>query len=125
MSWRIGVKHEQKEAVFRSQEDFPNRGSSSTPRCIFKRSARRILSTPALSGRNILVLSAEITDGTHLNLRPLVTFFKVRQEFFRPAFIRLNLVTALSRFREQCSLEDPEFKMYRNIKIHNCIATRN
>ena len=61
LSWRIGVKREQKEAVFRSQEDFPTCGSSS-PRCIFKRSASRILSTPALSGRNILVLSAEITD---------------------------------------------------------------
>ena len=58
MSWRIGVKREQKEAVSGLQKDFPTCGSSSTPICIFKRSARRILSTPALSGRNILVLSA-------------------------------------------------------------------
>ena len=41
---------------------------------------------------------------------------------FRPAFIRPNLVTALSRFREQCSLEDLELKC---LEIHNCIATRN
>ena len=84
--------------------------------CIFKRSARRILSTPALSGRNILVLSAlkqmsKITpyhEHTHLvdhrNLRPFIAdIFGVREEFFCPAFIRLNLVTALSRFREQCT----------------------
>ena len=29
--------------------------------------------------------------------------FGVREEFFCPAFIRFNLVTALSRFREQCT----------------------
>ena len=29
-------------------------------------------------------------------------FFGVREEFFCPTFIRLNLVTVLSRFREQC-----------------------
>ena len=58
LSWRIGVKREQKEAVSRLQKDFPTCGSSSTPICIFKRSARQIFSTPALSGRNILVLSA-------------------------------------------------------------------
>ena len=58
LSWRIGVKREQKEAVSRLQKDFPACGPSSTPICIFKRSAGRILSTPALSGRNILVLSA-------------------------------------------------------------------
>ena len=54
----VGVKREQKEAVPRLQRDFPACGPSSTPICIFKRSAGRILSTPALSGRNILVLSA-------------------------------------------------------------------
>ena len=58
LSWRIGVKRKQKEAVSRLQKDFPTCGSSSTPKCIFKRSAWRILLTPALSGRNILVLSA-------------------------------------------------------------------
>ena len=36
--------------------------------------------------------------------------FGVREEFFRPTFIRLNLVTALNRFCEHSSLED----------IHNC-----
>ena len=53
-----GVKREQKEAVSRLQKDFQACGLSSTPICVFNRSARRILSTPALSGRNILVLSA-------------------------------------------------------------------
>ena len=78
---------EQKEVVSRLQIDFPTCGSSSTPLYIFKRSAWRILSTPALSGRNILVLSAlsEILklmphhEHTHLvrhrNLRPLLTLF--------------------------------------------------
>ena len=41
------LKREQKEAVSGSREDFPSFGSISTPRCIFKRIARRILSTPA------------------------------------------------------------------------------
>ena len=40
--WRIGVKREQKEAVSRSQKDFPTCGSSSTPICIFKRVKQRI-----------------------------------------------------------------------------------
>ena len=112
MSWRIGVKCE------RSQEDFPICGSSSTPRYIFKRSARRIFSTPALSGRNILVLSPK-SPTEILKLTPQVRhaseiaafadFFGGREKFFRLAFVRLNLVTALSRFREQCSLEDLEF----------------
>ena len=43
------LKHEQKEAVFRSREDFPFCGSISAPRCIFKRIARPILSTLAHS----------------------------------------------------------------------------
>ena len=43
------LKREQKEAVSRSQEDFPFCGSISAPRCIFKRIARRILSTPTHS----------------------------------------------------------------------------
>ena len=43
------LKREQKEAVSRSQEDFPFCGSISAPRCIFKRIARQILSTPAHS----------------------------------------------------------------------------
>ena len=43
------LKREQKEAVSRSQEDFPFCGSISAPQCIFKRIARRILSTPAHS----------------------------------------------------------------------------
>ena len=42
-------KREQKQAVSRSREDFPFCGSISAPRCIFKRIARRILSTPAHS----------------------------------------------------------------------------
>ena len=46
---RSVLKREQKEAVSRSQEDFPFCGSISAPRCIFKRIARRILSTPARS----------------------------------------------------------------------------
>ena len=41
------LKREQKEAVSRSREDFPSCGSISALRCIFKRIARRILSTPA------------------------------------------------------------------------------
>ena len=56
MFWRIGVKRKQKEAVSRLQKDFPACGPRITPICIFKRSAGRILSTPALSGRNILVI---------------------------------------------------------------------
>ena len=43
------LKREQKEAVSRSREDFPFCGSISAPRCIFKRIARRILSTPVHS----------------------------------------------------------------------------
>ena len=43
------LKSEQKEAVSLSREDFPFCGSISAPRCIFKRIARRILSTPANS----------------------------------------------------------------------------
>ena len=133
LSWRIGVKGKQKEAVSRLQKDFPTCGSSLTPVCIFKRYSRRILSTPALSGRNILVLSAlsEILKLTphhehmhlvnkvaSLQLVAFADFFGVREEFFCPAFIQLNLVTALSWFREQCSLEDC-------LEIHNSIAMRN
>ena len=44
-------------------------------------------------------------------------FFGVREEFFRPVFIPLNLKTAASRFREQCSLE------LKFLEIHNCMAT--
>ena len=43
------LKREQKEAVSRSQEDFPYCRSISAPRCTFKRIARRILSTLAHS----------------------------------------------------------------------------
>ena len=43
------LKREQKEAVSHSREGFPSCGSISTPRCIFKRVARRISSTPAHS----------------------------------------------------------------------------
>ena len=43
------LKREQKEAVSHSWEDFPSCGSISAPRCIFKRIARRILSTVAHS----------------------------------------------------------------------------
>ena len=43
------LKREQKEAVSRSWEDFLFCGSISAPRCIFKRIARQILSTPAHS----------------------------------------------------------------------------
>ena len=43
------LKREQKEAVSCSWEDFPFCGSISAPRCILKRIARRILSTPAHS----------------------------------------------------------------------------
>ena len=46
---RSVLKREQKEAVSRSQGDFPFCGSISAPRCIFKRIAKRILSTPARS----------------------------------------------------------------------------
>ena len=63
------LKRERKEAISRSREDFPFCGSASAPRCIFKRIARRILSTPAHSeilnrfpGRNVFGLSAVITD---------------------------------------------------------------
>ena len=133
LSWRIGVKRKQKEAVSRLQKDFPTCGSSSTSICIFKRSARRILSTPALSGQNILVLLAlseilKLTphhEHTYLvnkvassQIVAFADFLGFREEFFCPAFIRLNLVTALSRFREQGSLVDC-------LEIHNCIATHN
>ena len=83
----------QKEAISRLQKDFPTCGSSSTPICIFKRSARRISLTPALSGRNILFLSAlsELTPHhkhTHLvhhrNLRPLLTFLESEKSSFVP-----------------------------------------
>ena len=43
------LKREQKEAVSHSREDFPFCGSISAPRCIFKRIARRILSSSAHS----------------------------------------------------------------------------
>ena len=44
-SYLIGLvlKQEQKEAVSRSQEDFPSCGFGSTLRFLFKRSATRIL----------------------------------------------------------------------------------
>ena len=42
------LKRGQKETVSRSREDLPSCGTISTPRCIFKRIARRILSTLAL-----------------------------------------------------------------------------
>ena len=46
--------------------------------------------------------------------------FEVREGFFRPAFSRLNLVSALNWFREHCSLEDLEFKMMsRNSQLHS------
>ena len=120
MSWRIGVKHEQKEAVSRSREDFPTCGSGSTPSYIIKRSATRILSTPKLlqvviylffppkSPTEVLKLTPQRRHASEI--RAFADFFGVREEFFRPALIRLNLVTALSRFREQCSLEDLELK---------------
>ena len=122
LSWRIGVKCE------RSQEDFPICGSISTPRCIFKRSARRIFSTPALTGRNILVLSPKLPTEI-LKLTPqrqhaseLLTFadfFGVREKFFHLTFIRLNLLTILSNVH----LKTLNFK--KCLEIHNCIATRN
>ena len=43
------LKREQKEAVSCSREDFPFCGSISAPRCIFKRIARQILTTPVHS----------------------------------------------------------------------------
>ena len=48
------------------------------------------------------------TSRTHAScvssqLAAFADIFGVREEFFCPAFIRLNLVTALSRFREQCT----------------------
>ena len=46
---RSVLKREQKEAVSRSQGDFPFCGSISASRCIFKRIAKRILLTPARS----------------------------------------------------------------------------
>ena len=39
LSWRIGFKAAAKEAVSHWGEDFPSCGTSSTPRCILKRSA--------------------------------------------------------------------------------------
>ena len=61
------LKRGQKEVVSRSQEDLPSCGSISTPQCIFKTIARRILS--ALSEilnrfsveMYLFFLSAEIT----------------------------------------------------------------
>ena len=103
----------------RSQEDFPTCASSSTctPICILKRSARRIFSTPTLSGQNIFVLFPKsLTEILKLmpqrqhayELAAFADFFGVREEFFCLACIRLNLVTALSQLCEQCSLEDLE-----------------
>ena len=48
------------------------------------------------------------TSRTHAScvssqLAAFADIFGVRDEFFCPAFIRLNLVTALRRFREQCT----------------------
>ena len=43
------LKREKKEAVSSSRENFPFCGTILAPRCIFKRIARRILSTPAHS----------------------------------------------------------------------------
>ena len=75
----------------------------------FKSSARRIFfnSSPF---RWLFVLSPKSpTTPQRRHASELATFadfFEVGEEFVRLAFIRLNLVTALSRFRE---LEDLEF----------------
>ena len=49
-----------------------------------------------------------LTSRTHAScvssqLAAFADIFGVREEFFCPAFIRLNLVTALSRFHERCT----------------------
>ena len=101
------------------EEDFPTCGSSSTPRGIFKRSARRFfqlqpfhveiycLVVSPKSPTEILKLTPQRRHASEL--AAFAHFFGVREKFFHLAFIRLNLVTALNRFREQCSLEDLEF----------------
>ena len=135
------VKTRAKKADSRSREDFSScgHGSRSTRRCIFKRSARRSLSTPALSGIfnrfsvEIYLIFPPKLPTENLNLTPQrwhvselsgsVASFGVREfeEFFRPACNRLNLVTESYRFREQWSLEELELKC---LEIHNCRATR-
>ena len=111
------LKREQKEAaVSRAREDFPFCGSILAPRCIFKRIARRILSTPAhseilnrfpvkmyfvfppQSATEILKLTPQTQHVSEL--AGFVAFLQ-SQEIFRPTLIRLNLVNALNRFREQ------------------------
>ena len=72
---------------------------------------------PPKSPTEILKLTPQrrhVSELAACLLQAMLTFFEVREEFFPTAFIRLNLETALSRFREQCSLEDLEFKMSRN-----------
>ena len=99
------LKLEQKEGVFRSREDFPFCGSISAPRCIFKRTARRNLPTPAnseilnrfpvdmylvfppLSLTEILKLTPQTRHASEL--AGFVAFLQ-SQEIFRPALIRLN-----------------------------------
>ena len=56
------LKQEEKEAVSHSGEDFSSCGSSSRPRCIFKRSASPFRDLKEIFGHNVLVLSARITN---------------------------------------------------------------
>ena len=75
------LKHKQKEAVSRLWEDFPFCESISAPRCIFKRIARRILSTPA---------NSEIFTRSCHNYFPrknLTTTARQKKFFFHEKFI--------------------------------------
>ena len=61
----------------------------------------------------ILIL---LLQRQHLSeLAGFAACFRVREEFFCPAFIRLNLVTAMNQFLKQCSLVD----------VHSCTASHN
>ena len=96
LSWGIGFKAR--------GEGFPSCGSSSTPRCIFKRFVRRqfqffqesSIDFPSKSRTKIFKLTPQ---RPHTSELAGFAVFLV----FRRVFIRLNLVlTAVNRFREQC-----------------------
>ena len=98
LSWRIGVKCEQKEAVSRPREDSTSGGSSWTPKCIFKKSARWIFGLCWLFWSQRRVLSSCIHSTQLSNCIELI-LWAIR------------------------SLEDLELKCC--LEIHNCIATHN
>ena len=139
LSWRIGVEAIAKRGCF----SFTGRFSIlwiQHQNVYFKKICQTnfLNSSPFRDLKNrfsvkmYLLLSTEIIDWNfEINATKMALiwtrglrrfFFGAKEEFFRPAFIRLNLVTAFNRFHEPCSLEDLKLKC---LEIHNCTATRN